>query len=246
MSSTKYGVVEERGIPIGRIPEEGGAIVTVIGLLAKFTEGSYKGGRKAAIVLEGSNARVDGIMWDDALTEQRTIGIPPIGWPVAVTAKVGIREFEQEDDEGNITLVKIRQLTVRRIDVINLDDPVTGSLPTDVVVPVLDQIPEPEAAPEVVEPEYIDAPMLAIVEEPDFTVTDELEPDFDDVPDLDGVPTFTRPQAGARKQQDIISVIPERLRESKATVSPGRVGRNTSFTYAARDGRVIAQVELVA
>ena len=245
MSSTKYGVVEERGIPIGRIPEEGGAIVTVIGLLAKFTEGSYKGGRKAAIVLEGSNARVDGIMWDDALTEQRVIGIPPIGWPVAITAKVGIREYEQEDDEGNITLIKVRQLTARRIDVIHLDDPVTGSLPTDVIVPVLDQATAPEPAPTLEVVQDTEQEPAPIFDEPDFGVTTD-EPDFGMAAETGGAPRFTRPQTGARKQQDIIDTIPEWLREPRATVTPGRVGRNTSFTYAARDGRVIALVDLVA
>jgi DNA polymerase-3 subunit alpha len=134
---TPYGIVEEKGIPIGKIPNDAGQYVTVIGLLAQFSEGSYKGGRKAAIVIEGSSERVDGIMWDRELTEQRDIGIPPIGWPVAVTAKVGIREFEQEDDEGNITIVKVRQLTVRRIDLVNIIDPVIGSLSDSVEVPDL-------------------------------------------------------------------------------------------------------------
>lgn len=247
MSSTKYGVVEERGIPIGRIPDESGAIVTVIGLLAQFSEGSYKGGRKAAIVIEGSADRVDGIMWDDALTEQRAIGIPPIGWPVAVTAKVGIREYEQEDEEGNITLVKIRQLTVRRIDVINLDDPVRGSLPSDVIVPVLDQTPEPEPEPVPVSPS-VEAAEAAVADdegEPDFYDVAAAEPEFASAAETD-VPTFQRPQVGARKQQDIINAIPDWLRETRATVTPGRVGRSTHFTYAARDGRVIAHVELVA
>lgn len=246
MSATKYGVVEERGIPIGKIPEEGGAIVTVIGLLAKFSEGSYKGGRKAAIVIEGSAQRVDGIMWDDALTDQRVIGIPPVGWPVAVTAKVGIREYEQEDDEGNITIVKIRQLTVRRIDIINLDDPVSGSLPTDVTVPVLDEelVPEPEViVVEETPAEPATLPEALFEGMPDFSA--DVEPAFDE-PALSGVPVFTRPQTGARKQQDIINAIPAHLRETKATVTPGRVGRNTSFTYAGRDGRVIALVELAA
>lgn len=243
MASTKYGIVEERGIPVGKIPDEGGAIVTVIGLLAQFSEGSYKGGRKAAIVIEGSSSRVDGIMWDDALTEQRTIGIPPIGWPVAVTAKVGIREYEQEDDEGNVTIVKVRQLTVRRIDVIHLEDPIRGSLPTDVVVPVLDQetpveAPEPRDAEEPAE--------LANEPEPDFAPV-EPEPDFNDVPVLtttDGAPTFQRPATGVRKPQDIIRAIPDYLHEMHTELSPKLIRGNKIFTYSSRDGRVIARVEL--
>lgn len=153
VADTSYGSVTERAIPISMIPNEAGTFVTVIGLLAAFTEGSYKGGRKAAIVIEGSRERIDGIMWDGELSKQRdvvhedgTVGIPQIGWPVAVTARVTLREFEKEDDEGNITLVVERQLTVRRIDAVVIDDPVTGSLPPAPAVPVLVVDGEPEPA----------------------------------------------------------------------------------------------------
>src|SRR5690606_24213341 len=115
----------------------------------------------------GSRDRVDGIMWDDQLTEQRDIGIPPIGRPVAVTAKVGIREYEQEDDEGNITLVKVRQLTARRIDVVDIHDPISGSLPTDVTVPQLNRtIVVEESTPAAEAPEE---PEPTLFDEPDFT-----------------------------------------------------------------------------
>lgn len=250
LTPTRVGIVEERGIPIGRIPTDAGAVVTVIGLLAQFAEGSYKGGRKAAIVLEGSAERVDGIMWDDQLTEQREVGIPPIGWPVAVTAKVGIREYEQEDDDGNLTIVKVRQLTVRRIDVIHLDDPIIGSLPTDVVVPTLNH-----EVIVVAETPKADSVTLELVpdDEPDFMTCTPVEPhDFEPEPDIykppvaaGETPRFTRPRAGVNKQADIIATIPEHLREVKATVTPGRVSRATNFTYTSRDGRVIAYVDLV-
>ncbi|SDH34926.1 DNA polymerase III subunit alpha [Microbacterium sp. 77mftsu3.1] len=247
---TPYGVVEEKGIPIGRIPNESGAVVTVIGLLAAFSEGSYKGGRKASIVLEGSKERVDGIMWDKELTEQREIGIPPIGWPVAVTAKVGIREYEQEDDEGNITIVKVRQLTVRRIDTIRLDDPITGGLPANVVVPVLNRVLEVPAAPEALDMPVPEAPLtleelLAQDEMPDFDVP--ADPYADEAPETEqhAPRTFTIERGHARRQSDLLFLMPESWKEKNATFTPGRVQGNTHFTYAAADGRVIAQFEVV-
>lgn len=115
--------IEERGIPVGAVPDTPGAIVTVIGLLSSWTEGSYRGGRKAALALEGSRDRIEAIMWDRDLTAQRSLGIPPLGWPVAVTARVTVREFEQMKEDGGIDLVTVKQLTVSRIDRVDIDDP---------------------------------------------------------------------------------------------------------------------------
>jgi len=251
---TSYGVTEEKGIPISRIPNEGGAFVTVIGLLAQFTEGSYKGGRKAAIVLEGSRGRVDGIMWDDQLTEQREIGIPPIGWPVAVTAKVGIREYEQEDDEGNITLVKVRQLTVRRIDVVDIHDPIQGSLPTDVVVPQLNRtivVPESPAEPDAEEPEPAaddDEPDFGAPVPEGFVPDDTLEADeaaIEETEDQSGPPTFTRSREKHNDRNDLLRSLPEYLKEPKAEIRPGgRLSTRTELTYERRDGSVICRILL--
>lgn len=244
---TGYGIVEERGIPIGRIPNEPGGVVTVIGLLAQFAEGSYKGGRKAAIVLEGSAERVDCIMWDGELSEQREIGIPQIGWPVAVTAKVGIREYEQEDDEGNITLKKIRQLTVRRIDEVHLDDPIVGALPTDVVVPALNLAPVLEIT------ETPTPPVLELPEaEPDAQTTIDVVdvlPDFGAPDHADevgpGPVRLTMTRASAYNQARILAVIPPHLRERGAVLLPdGRIKTRDHFEYSL-DGRVIAIVDIV-
>ncbi len=247
VASTNYGVVEERGIPIGKIPNEPGATVTVIGLLAAFTEGSYKGGRKAAIVLEGSRDRVDGIMWDRELTEQREIGIPPIGWPVAMTAKVGIREYEQEDEDGNITIVKVRQLTARRIDVIDLDDPITGGLSTDVEVPALNR-------PALTVAETDEVPAAAAAGDSDDYLPDDDPGDFfeeEPAPSVvevvasSGPPRFRLSRATARKREDVYMAIPEHLRDPKALLTPkGRLSKAPLLTYSAEDGRVIAYIEL--
>lgn len=135
----EYGNVtfEEHATPISRVPSESGTPVTCIGLLAQWSEGSYKGGRKAAITLEGSQDRIEGVMWDRELGKQKMDGIPPIGWPVAVTSRVNVREFEQEDDEGNISITTVKQLTASRVDVVSIDDPVAGSLPTSIDIPRL-------------------------------------------------------------------------------------------------------------
>ncbi|OZB88965.1 MAG: hypothetical protein B7X41_05345 [Microbacterium sp. 14-71-5] len=133
----QYGEVifSEGAIPVGAVPAVNGENVTVIGVLSAWKEDSYRGGRKVALTLEGSRDSIDGVIWDRELTEQRTIGFPPLGWVVAVTARVRIREFEQEDEEGNILIRTVRQLTVQRVDVVDIDDPVHGALKADVTVP---------------------------------------------------------------------------------------------------------------
>ena len=139
--------------PIGRLPMEDGASVTTIGLLSRFSEGSYRGGRKANISLEGSNSVIDGIMWDRTLTEAKDSGtIPPLGGVVAVSGRITLREFEQEDEDGEITIAQLREITVGNVFPVGIDDPDTPApVVSCPIVPVFtlpgcDPHPQPEPA----------------------------------------------------------------------------------------------------
>lgn len=172
-------------IPIGLLPEEDGANVTTIGLLAKFSEGSYRGGRKASISLEGSTESIDGIMWDRALTNAKLSNtVPPLGWPVAISGRITLREFEQEDEEGAVTVTKTRELTASNFYPVHIDDPVVGTVGEPAVVPVFTYAVDPEnvtADPAPV-PEEAAPPAVAV------PAGEELFPEIDVIPEPEPEP----------------------------------------------------------
>lgn len=164
----EHGNVEwqQSATPVSRIPDENGTPVTVIGLLSQWSEGSYRGGRKAALALEGSTHTIEGVMWDRELLKQKDLGIPPLGWPVAVTGKVTVREFEQEDESGGVSIKLVKQLTVSRVDVVDINDPVSGELRQDVPVPVLTMTADRSAQP-FVRPKAVRAKSQVSVDKPE-------------------------------------------------------------------------------
>jgi DNA polymerase-3 subunit alpha len=119
--------VGEKPISIKRIPDKDGAIVHVAGLLSDWTESSYSKGQRANVSLENSGgARISGVMWDSDL--KKVDVVPTVGSIVVLSAKVTMREREIEDEEGNVTeTVVTKELTVRSVTVINVDDRPTGT-----------------------------------------------------------------------------------------------------------------------
>lgn len=121
-------------IPIAAIPDQAGSVVTIIGLLSRWSEKAYSGGRLASLTLEGSTSAIDAVMWDATLQEARAANlIPPIGGLTAASGRVVIREFESEDDEGNITVDTLKELVIDRLYAVPVDDPLTGSLPASTI-----------------------------------------------------------------------------------------------------------------
>jgi DNA polymerase-3 subunit alpha len=119
--------VGEKPISIKRIPDKDGAIVHVAGLLSDWTESSYSKGQRANVSLENSGgARISGVMWDSDL--KKVDVVPTVGSIVVLSAKVTMREREIEDEEGNVTETVItKELTVRSVTVIDVDDRPTGT-----------------------------------------------------------------------------------------------------------------------
>jgi DNA polymerase-3 subunit alpha len=119
-------VVGPKVKPIDQIPDKNGAPVFVAGLLGQWSESPYSKGRRANITIEGSNIRISGVMWDDAL---KLIDIAPrVGSVVAVHGTVSIRERDIEDEEGVVieTLVT-KELTIRRIFEIPVNENPVGA-----------------------------------------------------------------------------------------------------------------------
>jgi DNA polymerase-3 subunit alpha len=119
-------IVGPKVAPLSQIPDRNGAIVFVGALLGQWAEKGYAGGRMASITLEGSKGRISGVMWDDVL--KGVSAVPRVGATVAVHAIVSMREREIEDEDGNIieTLVT-KELTIKRIWEIFVDDSPVGS-----------------------------------------------------------------------------------------------------------------------
>lgn len=254
------------GIPVAAIPELEGTAVVTIGLLASWTEGSYKKGRKVAFTLEGSRESISGVMWDRELTDQKSIGVPRVGWPVAVTAKVRLREFETEGENGELLITRVKELTALRFDQLDINDPIVGSYSDQsVIVPDMTGA-APEATPEAVaEPAPGPAPVVEPAPEPVFDqAAEEDEPHLDegswlDDPDLNApaeavavtdeptaapgeVPTLHLP-AGIVYRAAAVAQLPPELRE--ATWEPpfqrGAAGEHTLLNSG---GEVVGRVVL--
>ncbi|MGN7187552.1 DNA polymerase III subunit alpha [Microbacterium enclense] len=135
--------------PVSMLPDQDGAVVTTIGVLAAWATRPYRGGTMANLTVEGSSASIRGVLWNEQLERARSSGvIPAVGGLIAVTGRISVREIETEhvDDDGNVEVstVFLRELTVTTIHPVHVDDPVTGGFNAEVDVPDLTRAAEPE------------------------------------------------------------------------------------------------------
>ena len=171
--------------------------VTILGVLAGWTEKAYKRGRMVSLTVEGSLGAVDGVMWDE--DRARLVSIPNVGDLVLVVAEVRVRLVETEhlDDDGQTVTESFerRDLTVKKVDVAPVVDPCTVVVPQlpALVVPETTVVVPARPAPE--SPELVTAGGRV---EPDWVVLDGSAPDRE--PDLgasgdwdDMVPVFEPP-----------------------------------------------------
>lgn len=106
-----------RPVQIHRLPDYGYAVT--IGVLAAWNERGYNGGRMVNFTLEGSQATINGVMWDRALSRLKKTGVEPqVGDVVAINAS--IRTSNRKDAES-----------VLGSDGENLDMDSTGDLSLD-------------------------------------------------------------------------------------------------------------------
>jgi len=106
---------------IDTAPERGR--VTVLGVLAGYGEKAYSKGRMARIAVEGTNASAEGVMWDDDRT--RIDFEPTVGQVVAISGDVRLREVEVENEEGELETIERRELTIRDMWLVPVQDPAT-------------------------------------------------------------------------------------------------------------------------
>ncbi|PPG14389.1 DNA polymerase III subunit alpha [Rathayibacter rathayi] len=137
-----------RASAVEEVPNEDGASVTVLGLLGRYAEKPYRGGQMAGLTIEGPRASVEAVMWNDTVEATKMAGtMPNIGGVLAVSARVKIRVFESEDDEGNIVETTEHQLQVNQVYPVPVHDPVQGNLPpTDIPRIAFATAPRPQAS----------------------------------------------------------------------------------------------------
>lgn len=126
------------GTPVGRLPDTDGASVTTIGILSAFSTRTYRGGTMANLTIEGTNAQIRGVIWDEALRRaQDTDVIPAVGQLIGATGRIQVRELETENEDGEEVTVQLREITVTTLYPVPVHDPVVGGFDDDVDVPDL-------------------------------------------------------------------------------------------------------------
>lgn len=178
-------------VPVTKIPDQDGASVTTIGVLAGWSEKAYSKGRMAAILIEGSTASVAGTMWDRELSEHIDSGeLPLVGEIVAVTGRVRFRMIAADPDNDESEDQVVKELQISRVRTVPITDPPRDTWPkSDQVrvptltrdafayeanvmaaegegVPLFDQEQEPAHAEPAVEPEPSVEPEPAAEPEP--------------------------------------------------------------------------------
>lgn len=119
-------------LPVQALPDVNGARISTLALLASVSTRAYRGGKLAQLTLEGSSARINGVMWNDRLAEhlESPQGLPPAGALVLARGRVSIREVEIEDREsGEVSTTIQRELTVSYLEEIRVADDGTYRLP---------------------------------------------------------------------------------------------------------------------
>lgn len=126
------------GTPVGSLPDRDGSSVTTLGVLAAFSTATYRGGTRADMVIEGTNASIRAVMWDEALSRARaTEVIPPVGSLVGATGRIQVRELETTSEDGSVERVMSREMVVMTLHAVPVCDPVVGALDGDVPIPDL-------------------------------------------------------------------------------------------------------------
>lgn len=168
-------------VPVTRIPDQDGATVTTIGVLAGWSEKAYSKGRMAAILLEGSTASIAGTMWDRELSEHvESNSIPAVGAIVAVSGRVRFRTIASDPDDDASEEQIVKELSVNRVRVVPVTDPSRDSWPKGdpVAVPVLTRDAfEYEAAVMTGEGEHLPSPEPTSAPEPHEDPAPEPEPE---------------------------------------------------------------------
>jgi hypothetical protein len=131
-----------------------GQRITLLAVLAGWTEKAYKRGRMVTMTLEGSKGSVEGVMWDE--DRARLPAVPVTGDLVIVSAQVRVRQVEVErlDEEGETVIDSFerRDVTVKTVLQVPVQDPSRMVLAPmgELVVPepaqgslALDEAPEP-------------------------------------------------------------------------------------------------------
>ncbi|WP_433673914.1 DNA polymerase III subunit alpha [Microbacterium gorillae] len=182
-------------VPVARIPDANGTMVSTLGVLAAWSERQYSKGRLANIVLEGSNATITGTIWDSALTEIREGGeVPRPGDIVIVKAKVRFNVIAADPEDPGSEDMSVKELSVSSIRAVQIADPPFGGYPAT-TLPRIDltasgvttsgaAVVQPsEAAPFEEEPEAPAMPqsdMTELLSDPlDWDVPMVLDPSYD-------------------------------------------------------------------
>lgn len=86
--------------PVHRLTEVGdGAFVVTAGVVAAWAERGYSRGRMVHVTLEGSKGVVDGVVWDETLTQLKATGcVPDVGDVVALTGRLQRRSAPRPVD----------------------------------------------------------------------------------------------------------------------------------------------------
>lgn len=125
----------------GLAPDERKTITT-LGVLTRWSERPFKGGRMASFSLEGTRGSVDGVVWNDDLMKMKQAGLPNVGEIIVVRGAVRKRLVEmrpvaeadpdmddQDTDEESLE-VEVEPVVVERIDLamnrfwrVEVDDP---------------------------------------------------------------------------------------------------------------------------
>lgn len=174
-----------------------GETALTLGVLAAWSERTYAGGRMANITIEGSRASVDCVIWDANLGEIKAAynGEAPLpGSIVAVSGRVTLNLVEVEDEDGNVSDISKKEMTVTKVFPVPIPDEPAGALDSVTCgFPVPLPIPEPVRKPRTKkataeEPPEQQQPTLGLFDAPD--IFDDL---FHSAPDLadDYVPEVT-------------------------------------------------------
>jgi DNA polymerase-3 subunit alpha len=140
-SLTGHRELETKPLPVASIPDVDGTVVSVLGVLASWTEKAYSRGRFANVTIEGSNALVSGAIWDKTLSEIKDAdGVPNVGDIVIVKARVRFRVIAADPDDPGSEETSVKELSINSVRSITVKDPSSGGFPPS-ALPRLDLSP---------------------------------------------------------------------------------------------------------
>lgn len=123
--------LEVKPTGISRIPDVDGEIISVLGVLANWSERAYSKGRLANITLEGSTSSINGTIWDNALTEIKESGaVPNVGEIVIVKARVRFNVIAADPDDPDSEETSVKELSVMAVRGVQVVDHRFGGLPS--------------------------------------------------------------------------------------------------------------------